>query len=330
MGCSCSVTSSTQTTSIGQTTPGNDNDLGSRIAVELALSSVDSTPLSESEFLSDDEHIYPQLMRQLLPKMESGTIPSVFFWWFPPQSSSCSNFSPVSGFPLHRAVLVTGDKRLQLTQVESIDGTFSSPSFLSSLSVPLTSSTMHMLCTGCLRFQSRSDPSLWHPAEAYYLQLLEQVRYVSHTFCPECTKLRAPLATMSFSSQDDLSLLSKPTVMIVEDDPIFSRLVSHFAHRLHYNVVSFSSGCAALNYLVSHGQSSVDIVVTDVIMPGLSGVEFFARLREAGCFAPCLGMSGCPEYRGACLGAGMSDFISKPFSLHTFQQALATLVGPCD
>ena len=68
------------------------------------------------------------------------------------------------------------------------------------------------------------------------------------------------------------------TVLVVDDDPIALKLMAETLERLHYRSACYTDGEAALRDLVALAPTAV---ILDLLMPGLDGFEFLARLRES-------------------------------------------------
>ena len=82
-----------------------------------------------------------------------------------------------------------------------------------------------------------------------------------------------------------------------------------------FDVLTASSGEAALT-LLEDGGPDVDLVILDITMPGLSGIETHARLRAGHPELPVLLSSGYPEEALATLESGnpvRDAFIQKPY-----------------
>jgi DNA-binding NarL/FixJ family response regulator len=118
------------------------------------------------------------------------------------------------------------------------------------------------------------------------------------------------------------------TILIVDDD---STLQIALARRLRshgYDVISAASGAEALNLL---GDRSVDVVVSDILMPEMSGFEFCRKLRERpnGQLVPFIFLSSLGELNDRVQGyeLGADDYLVKPFHsqelLAKIQAALA-------
>jgi PAS domain S-box-containing protein len=102
---------------------------------------------------------------------------------------------------------------------------------------------------------------------------------------------------------------SGETVLVVEDADAVRVLTGRILYAAGYQVVSVESGTVALERL-----DSADVLVTDVVMPGMSGVELAVAARERRPGLPVVFVSG---YTGDTTIAGSDDpataFLAKPF-----------------
>jgi CheY-like chemotaxis protein len=87
---------------------------------------------------------------------------------------------------------------------------------------------------------------------------------------------------------------AKHTILLVEDEPLLRRLTSRTLRHAGYEVVEAEDGEAALDRARELGDR-LDLVVSDVVMPRLSGTELCRRLRADRPELPVLLMSGYPE-----------------------------------
>lgn len=101
-------------------------------------------------------------------------------------------------------------------------------------------------------------------------------------------------------------------ILIVDDDPDI-RKVLNLLLKDSYRVAEVSDGAAAVEYIKEHPDT--DLVVMDVMMPGLSGFEACNRLREFS-NAPVLFLTAksAENDRISAYKSGGDDFLSKPFS----------------
>jgi two-component system cell cycle sensor histidine kinase/response regulator CckA len=81
-----------------------------------------------------------------------------------------------------------------------------------------------------------------------------------------------------------------PTILVAEDDPAVRALVEHILSAAGYTVIAAVDGQEALETAAS--LPSIDLLLTDVIMPRLNGPDLADRLRERWPDQPILFMSG--------------------------------------
>ena len=97
--------------------------------------------------------------------------------------------------------------------------------------------------------------------------------------------------------------------------------------RAGYSVVSSDSAARALELVES---DSIDLVVSDVVMPGLSGVDLLTELRGRRPDLPVLLMTGGspePERTAGAIEHGACGIIFKPYSHAELRNAVATALG---
>jgi PAS domain S-box-containing protein len=105
------------------------------------------------------------------------------------------------------------------------------------------------------------------------------------------------------------------TLLLVEDNEPMRRLLQRVLGRLGYTVLAARDGAEALR-MAGEGAERIDLLLTDLVMPGMSGRTLAERFRETHGPVPVLYMSG---YADDVLGSdgGLDDgvdFIQKPFA----------------
>ncbi len=108
-------------------------------------------------------------------------------------------------------------------------------------------------------------------------------------------------------------MAEEPTVLVVDDVPHNVRLLDAILSPRGHRVLSAGSGEEALRILQ---EEQPDVVLLDIVMPGLDGFEVCKRIRESPSteFLPVVmltAMGGQEKIRA--LGAGADDFLTKPF-----------------
>jgi len=115
------------------------------------------------------------------------------------------------------------------------------------------------------------------------------------------------------------------TILIVDDDNTLQIALTRRLRACGYNVINATSGAEALAKL---GDQPVDVVVSDILMPEMSGFEFCRLLRErpGGQLVPFIFLSSLGELNDRVQGYefGADDYLVKPF--HS-QELVAKIQG---
>jgi DNA-binding response OmpR family regulator len=106
--------------------------------------------------------------------------------------------------------------------------------------------------------------------------------------------------------------MSGETILIVDDEPTIVEVVGLYLQREGFRVVTAADGGAALSIVE---QQRPDLVVLDLMLPGLSGLEITRRLR-AGTALPIIMLTARGEEADRVVGLelGADDYVTKPFS----------------
>jgi hypothetical protein len=111
------------------------------------------------------------------------------------------------------------------------------------------------------------------------------------------------------------------TILVVDDQGDFGRLVERMLHSLGYTVIVSNHGGDALRQYDASADD-IDLVITDVQMPQISGPELAAALRQRRRNVRVLFMSGHSKQALAGYGGigAESPYLRKPFSLEDIAQ----------
>ena len=103
-------------------------------------------------------------------------------------------------------------------------------------------------------------------------------------------------------------------LLVVEDDPALAGLLNRLLRSDRHVVEVASSGESALE--VVDAQPSLDAMILDVVLPGISGIEVARRVRRKGSAVPIVMLTARDTIDDRVLGldAGADDYLVKPFA----------------
>jgi DNA-binding response OmpR family regulator len=101
-------------------------------------------------------------------------------------------------------------------------------------------------------------------------------------------------------------------ILVVEDEPVAAAVLAKGLREHAYAVDVAADGCAALEQV---GANDYDLLILDVLLPGITGLDLCGRLRRDGITAPVLMLTarGGPDQRVEGLDAGADDYLPKPY-----------------
>src|SRR2546425_1139912 len=107
--------------------------------------------------------------------------------------------------------------------------------------------------------------------------------------------------------------MSKPILLVVDDEPQILRVMRASLPIRGYEVITASSGEDALNQL---SKQVPDLVILDLVMPEMSGLDVCRRVREFSS-VPIIVLSakGSEADKVAALDLGADDYVTKPFGM---------------
>lgn len=113
------------------------------------------------------------------------------------------------------------------------------------------------------------------------------------------------------------------TALVVDDEPAILRLVGDALKRAGYCVMEAEDGAAALEEAARHS-GTIDLLVTDILMPRVNGFELSERLASLHPETKVLFISGHADYDLA----PESAFLQKPFLISALLRRLEDLLCP--
>jgi DNA-binding NtrC family response regulator len=113
------------------------------------------------------------------------------------------------------------------------------------------------------------------------------------------------------------------TILIADDDPVQRRLIESMIRRFGYDVVVVEDGDAAMKALEAR-MPAIDLLVLDLVMPGLDGMGVLAKLRESGNELPVIVQTahGSIDAVIGAVRAGAADFVVKPVGAERLQVSI--------
>ncbi len=124
--------------------------------------------------------------------------------------------------------------------------------------------------------------------------------------------------------QENVSPLSEgsETILVVEDEEVLGRLVSRILEVKGYQVRLFRHGKNAIEYLKNH-HKEIDLILTDVMMPGMSGSEVIQEAKRINSRIPILVMSGYNDSETLTEQLlSLPPILEKPFTGASLVQAI--------
>ena len=109
-------------------------------------------------------------------------------------------------------------------------------------------------------------------------------------------------------------------ILVVDDDASLRSMMAEHLREAGYAVTEASDPVAALE-IAGDAAQRVDLVVTDLVMPKMSGPHFVERLRRLRPKAAILRVSGYPRQHHPRLSADV-PFLQKPFTLEALDRAV--------
>ncbi len=104
------------------------------------------------------------------------------------------------------------------------------------------------------------------------------------------------------------------TLLFVDDDPTAGELLQRFCEGTVYTSYIYHDPIAALSHFKEHG---ADVVITDLQMPGMNGMELLGEIRDRDAEVPVIIITAHSTVSNAieALRLGASDFLKKPFDM---------------
>jgi len=115
------------------------------------------------------------------------------------------------------------------------------------------------------------------------------------------------------------SPLCRPTVLVVDDEPLVCNALKFLLDRFGFDTVMAQSGAEALDFFK---QKEFDLVITDFAMPRMSGVDLAIAIKARSPNQPILMLTAYAERFWSEPVAAVDKILAKPISIPKLQEAI--------
>ena len=119
-----------------------------------------------------------------------------------------------------------------------------------------------------------------------------------------------------------------PRILIVEDEPAQRRILEEMVKRFGCDAMTADCGSTGIDILANPGGRKVDLVILDLIMPGMDGMEFLERMQGSSNQVPVIVQTaqGSIETVVKAMRAGADDFVVKPVNAERLKVSIQNLL----
>jgi signal transduction histidine kinase/ActR/RegA family two-component response regulator/predicted transcriptional regulator len=164
---------------------------------------------------------------------------------------------------------------------------------------------------------------------------------VSLPFCPSEEIAIAPSSPLGYpiaiaDTKETLAIQPQTSILLVEDDEGNIETMTTYLESRGYRIVVAENGQQAISMLEDCANGLVqayppDIILMDIQMPGMDGIEATTRIRQIPDYAniPIIALTALamPTDRQRCLDAGANQYMSKPVKLSQLVASIETLLN---
>src|SRR5437763_9347123 len=123
------------------------------------------------------------------------------------------------------------------------------------------------------------------------------------------------------AKKDTVAGTQNHRMFVVDDEPGICRVLSQLFTHEGWTVLTFHNPVDALNALA---ETDVDVILSDLKMPQMTGIEFLQALPQRGSTVPLLVITayGTIDTAVEAIKSGAFDYLCKPFELETVKLAV--------
>ncbi len=129
------------------------------------------------------------------------------------------------------------------------------------------------------------------------------------------------------TSETDNSPLKYKTILFIDDDEVVVKITEKILQKLEYKILKAHSGHEGLQLFQTY-QGQIDLVICDMIMPEMDGLEFVFKLREIDPGVKVLLSSGSliDEDEKDVVRRGFNGLIKKPYNIKDLSEKIANIL----
>lgn len=138
---------------------------------------------------------------------------------------------------------------------------------------------------------------------------------------------KVPQPKRAAAPQQTTAPATGPRVLVVDDDATLLRMTREVLTACRYRVTTAADGVEALHYFAAH-VAEVDVVITDLLMPGITGAALIRAMREISPAVSIISVSGWTDESAAGPSApGVQAQLRKPYTVEELLQALRQVLA---
>jgi len=123
----------------------------------------------------------------------------------------------------------------------------------------------------------------------------------------------------------------KKRILIADDETALLHTMAFTLKRKDFDVEIVEDGENAFKMIMKAYQKNAfyDLIITDIQMPGMSGLELVQKIRQAGIYTPILAITGFGNMQMVVdlMRAGCKDYLDKPFTMNEFIERITKILN---